>query len=146
MPRKTRSASIAKEAKWPSAWLGAATALERSLEVAKHRWLHEVHDVATGLTHSHTLLAGERGMLVPFNDSDALAEALISLLADEPMRARVILFSWLAGNLLLGSQFVWNLRPFIGAPFLPVEFFRPNAFEGSFFEAVTFAARQIFSR
>ena len=38
-----------------------------------------------------------------------------------------------------------QIRPFIGAPFLPVEFFRPNAFEGSFFEAVTFAARQIFS-
>ena len=63
----------------------------------------------------------------------------------EARRAQFILVSWLAGNLLLGSQFVWNLRPFIGAPFLPVEFLRPNAFEGNFFEAVLHAFNRIIS-
>jgi hypothetical protein len=47
-----------------------------------------------------------------------------------------VMVAWLAGNLLLGSQLSWNLRPFIGAPLLEVEFLRPNAFEGNFFEAV----------
>ena len=28
--------------------------------------------------------------------------------------ARAVLFSWLAGNLFLGAQLAWNLRPFIG--------------------------------
>lgn len=69
----------------------------------------------------------------------------LRLLSGDVRRARVILFSWLAGNLLLGSQFIWNLRPFIGAPFLPVEFFRPTAFKGSFFEAVLVALRQLFA-
>src|SRR4030095_12841865 len=30
--------------------------------------------------------------------------------------ARAVLFSWLAGNLFLGAQLAWNLRPFIGSP------------------------------
>lgn len=71
-----------------------------------------------------------------------LLRTLRSIAVDN-LRARVILFSWLAGNLLLGSQFIWNLRPFIGAPFLPVQFIRSNAFEGNFFEAVYHAARQL---
>jgi hypothetical protein len=54
-----------------------------------------------------------------------------------------VLFAWLAGNLFLGSQLSWNLRPFIGSPGLPVEFFRPNAFHGNFFEAVFHALQQI---
>src|SRR6185312_6945354 len=35
-----------------------------------------------------------------------------------------VLFAWLAINLFLGSQLSWILRPFIGAPNLPVEFLR----------------------
>lgn len=42
--------------------------------------------VSTPYWHATELLADERGMLVPFNDSDALAEATLILLADEPMR------------------------------------------------------------
>ena len=54
-----------------------------------------------------------------------------------------VLFAWLAVNLLLGSQLSWNLRPFIGSPDLPVEFFRQNAFQGNFFEAVFHALQRI---
>jgi hypothetical protein len=54
-------------------------------------------------------------------------------------------FAWLAGNLFLGSQLSWILRPFIGSPTLPVEFFRKTAFHGNFFEAVFHSLRQIFN-
>lgn len=50
--------------------------------------------------------------------------------------ARRVLFAWLTGNLFLGSQLCWILRPFIGSPELPVEFWRQTAFQGSFFETV----------
>jgi hypothetical protein len=50
--------------------------------------------------------------------------------------AQRVMLAWLAGNLFLGAQLAWNLRPFLGAPELPVEFLRPNAFEGNFFETV----------
>jgi hypothetical protein len=54
-----------------------------------------------------------------------------------------VLFAWLAGNLLLGSQIVWVLRPFIGNPAISVEFLTADKFEGNFFEAVFHALRQL---
>ena len=59
--------------------------------------------------------------------------------------ARRILFAWLVSNLFLGSQLCWILRPFIGSPVLPVEFFRPNAFQGNFYETVVRAIGHLFS-
>ncbi|MEY2428554.1 MAG: hypothetical protein QOJ40_1439 [Verrucomicrobiota bacterium] len=50
--------------------------------------------------------------------------------------ARRVLLAWLAGNLLLGSQLSWILRPFIGSPGLEIEFLRKTAFQGNFFETV----------
>ena len=47
-----------------------------------------------------------------------------------------VLLAWLAGNLFFGSQLSWILRPFIGTPGLPVQFLRPNAFQGNFYETV----------
>jgi hypothetical protein len=55
-----------------------------------------------------------------------------------------VLFAWLAGNLLLGSQLGWILRPFFGSPRLPVEFLRGDAFKGNFFESLLGALRQLF--
>ena len=50
--------------------------------------------------------------------------------------ARKVLLAWLAGNLLLGSQLAWILRPFVGSPGLPVQFLRPNPFDGNFYEMI----------
>ena len=50
-----------------------------------------------------------------------------------------------AGNLLLGSQLSWLLRPFVGSPGLPIEFIRKEAFHGNFFEAVLRAAKHLFT-
>ncbi len=52
-----------------------------------------------------------------------------------------VLAAWLAGNLLLGTQLTWILRPFFGAPSLPVEFLRADALRGNFFEAVAYNLR-----
>lgn len=46
------------------------------------------------------------------------------------------LVAWLAGNLFVGAQLSYNLRPFFGNPSLQVEFLRPNPFDGTFYEAV----------
>ena len=55
---------------------------------------------------------------------------------ERPSAAQNVLAAWLAVNLFLGSQLGWILRPFIGSPNLDVEFFRPNALQGNFYEAV----------
>jgi hypothetical protein len=57
--------------------------------------------------------------------------------------ARKVLAAWLVGHLLVGAQLSWNLRPFIGAPGLEVQFLRPNPFEGNFYETVFHAARRM---
>ncbi len=70
---------------------------------------------------------------------------LLQRLSSSQQIARRILFAWLAGNLFLGSQLSWILRPFIGAPELPIQFLRPNAFQGSFYETAFNALRKLFS-
>jgi hypothetical protein len=58
--------------------------------------------------------------------------------------ARRVLCAWLAGNLFFGSQLAWIMRPFIGAPYLPVVFVRHDvAFQGNFYENVIRSAAGI---
>ena len=47
-----------------------------------------------------------------------------------------VMAAWLAGNLFLGAQWSWILRPFIGSPDLPLQFLRPNALHGNFYENI----------
>lgn len=70
---------------------------------------------------------------------------LLRRLSGSATVARKILFAWLAGNLFLGSQLCWILRPFIGSPGLPLEFLRPNPFQGTFYETVFRAVLHLFS-
>ncbi|CAN5670062.1 hypothetical protein BH09VER1_BH09VER1_01660 [soil metagenome] len=71
---------------------------------------------------------------------------LLRQLTGSTAQAYKVLFSWLAGNLLLGSQVSWILRPWIGSPvppgttFVEVAFFTPHPLHGNFFEAVWHAA------
>lgn len=61
---------------------------------------------------------------------------LLHHLTGSVARANTVLLAWLAGNLLLGSQISWILRPWIGRPGNPVTFLRPDPLHGNFFEAV----------
>jgi hypothetical protein len=71
---------------------------------------------------------------------------LLSRLAGRRVVACRVLFAWLAGNLFLGSQLSWILRPFIGSPSLPVEFFRATALHGNFYENVFHSLLQFFQQ
>lgn len=70
---------------------------------------------------------------------------LLCKLSGSASAARKVLFAWLGGNLLLGSQLAWIFRPFVGSPNLAVEFLRADPFRGSFYEAVFRALRQLVS-
>lgn len=61
---------------------------------------------------------------------------LLRHLAGQRAVAWRVLLAWLAGNLFLGSQLSWIMRPFIGSPGLVVQFLRNDAFNGNFFETV----------
>jgi hypothetical protein len=70
---------------------------------------------------------------------------LLRALAGESAVAWRVLLAWLAGNLFLGSQLSWVLRPFIGNPSMPVQFLRPDAFHGNFYETVFRSSLQLFN-
>jgi hypothetical protein len=69
---------------------------------------------------------------------------LLKRVSGREFTARAVFFSWLAGNLFLGAQLAWNLRPFIGSPALVVEFLRPDPLRGNFYEAVWRALWHLF--
>jgi hypothetical protein len=71
---------------------------------------------------------------------------LLAQLGGSRTVARRVLFAWLAVNLFLGSQLSWTLRPFIGSPLLPVEFFRAAALHGNFYENIFHSLLQIFQQ
>jgi hypothetical protein len=73
-----------------------------------------------------------------------LLQLLRSFAGSGPAAWRVLI-AWLAGNLFLGSQLSWVLRPFIGSPGLEVEFLRRTAFDGNFYETVFRSAVRLFN-
>jgi len=106
------------------------------------------------LTHGTTLVSPEYGLLqLTLAIFVALAGVIGNLRLLPLLRhwarnatvARNVLFAWLAGNLLLGSQICWVLRPFIWDSLRPVEFIGPEGFHGSFFETVFQAMWRLFS-
>lgn len=100
-------------------------------------------NVSAGFTYSAILLA--QVAVIALAGTTGNARLLQLLLSLSPHRAPAlrVMAAWLAGNLFLGSQLTWILRPFIGSPNLPVEFLRPNAFHGNFYEAVFRAIHQL---
>ena len=49
-----------------------------------------------------------------------------------------VFLAWLTGNLLVGAQLSWNLRPFFGQPGKEVAFMRSDWNRSSFYESVFF--------
>jgi hypothetical protein len=68
---------------------------------------------------------------------------LLQQMAGSASVARNVLFAWLTGNLFLGSQICWVLRPFVWGPGRPVEFIGPEYFHGSFYETIFEAVRRL---
>ncbi|MDA7598011.1 hypothetical protein N8813_03685 [bacterium] len=54
------------------------------------------------------------------------------------------LIAWLAGNLFVGAQVGYILRPIFGSPALTIEFLRPDAMQGNFYETIWWAINHSF--
>jgi hypothetical protein len=57
-------------------------------------------------------------------------------LAPSRERAWAVFGTWLAAYAFVGCQVSWVLRPFVGSPFYPVVFLRPDALDRNFYEFV----------
>lgn len=100
--------------------------------------------VTRGTAHSFTLVT--HVALIAYAGTMANHRLLSLLRRFAPHRpaALATLLAWLAGNLLLGAQLSWVIRPFIGSPGLPVEFLRADPLRGNFFEALWAALQNLF--
>ena len=65
----------------------------------------------------------------------------LRLLLPHGQIARNVLLAWLLGNLFVGAQFSYLLRPFFGQPSLEIEFLRPDALVGNFYNTVWIMSR-----
>jgi len=88
----------------------------------------------------HTLIIGVAGIL-----ANVRLARLLRHLAPSRGTATAVLFAWLLVHFFVGSQIAWLARPYIGNPWLPVEFLRPDTFDSSFFEAVWDNLQHLFS-
>jgi hypothetical protein len=70
---------------------------------------------------------------------------LLRQLARSRAVARNVFVAWLAGNLFLGSQICWVLRPFIWDPGQPVAFIGRDSLHGNFYETVFQALGRLLS-
>jgi hypothetical protein len=68
---------------------------------------------------------------------------MLSRWTANPGVARRVLFAWLVGNLFLGSQICWVLRPYIWDPDGPPQFIGRQYLHGSFYETVFEAVRRL---
>lgn len=80
---------------------------------------------------THTMIIAFAGIVA----NHKLLRLIQVFSGDEAAGWRTLL-AWLAGNLFVGAQLSYNLRPFFGNPKLPIEFLRPNPFQGNFYESV----------
>jgi hypothetical protein len=48
----------------------------------------------------------------------------------------LLFFAWVATTAFVGCQMAWILRPFVGSPFYPVAFMRPDCLDRNFYEFV----------
>lgn len=99
-----------------------------------------------GAAHSaHSLILLTETLMIAFAGVAANVRLvqLLRELSGSRTVARKVLFAWLAGNLFLGSQLAWILRPFVGSPALPLQFLRPDALQGTFYESIWRAAKHL---
>lgn len=99
---------------------------------------------SAGATHAFILLTIVAAIAFAGLAANVRLLRLLRHLSGSQAAARRVLFAWLAGNLFLGSQLSWVLRPFIGSPGLPVEFLRDDPFKGSFYESVFHSVGRLF--
>ena len=100
---------------------------------------------SAGRTHSMILLTVVGAIALAGIAGNARLFQLLRQLSGSRSSAHRTLVAWLAGNLLLGSQVSWILRPFVGSPSLPIQFLRDDPLNGNFFESVFRALQRLFS-
>ena len=108
--------------------------------------LHNTPSLASGNTFGHSFFLMLNVCIIAIAGvvANMRLHGFILLKTENRSLARKILIAWVAGNLFVGAQLSWNLRPFIGSPGLEIQFLRPNPFDGNFYESVYLSSQRFF--
>jgi hypothetical protein len=87
----------------------------------------------------HTALIAYAGLV-----SHAKLLSLVTTWAHNHSAAVKAFFSWTLGNLFVGAQLAWILRPYFVSPGLQVEFLRADPLRGNFYETVGISFARLF--
>ena len=68
---------------------------------------------------------------------------VLAAAAENPAAAPRVFLAWLAGNLFVGAQLSWNLRPFFGQPGRDVSFVRSDWNKSSFYESIFYNLKSL---
>ena len=100
-------------------------------------------DPGAGSWHAFTLLTHTGAIALAGIMAHRKLLEFVRDFADSRQSGTRTFFAWLLGNLFVGAQVSWILRPFFGSPGLEVQFLRSSPLEGSFYEAVFHAASRL---
>jgi len=98
---------------------------------------HQAHSI---ILLVHTFLIAYAGII-----SHRSLLGHVRQFATTPAHGTRTFFAWLVGNLFVGAQISWIMRPFFGSPGLHVQFLRDHPMAGNFYETVLFAIQTLFS-
>lgn len=87
---------------------------------------------------THTLLVAYAGII-----SHRSLLGHVRRYATTPAHGTRTFFVWLLGNLFVGAQISWVMRPFFGSPELQIQFLRDHPMAGNFYETVWFAIHNL---
>jgi hypothetical protein len=94
------------------------------------------NDANASQTHSYYLLQHTAIIAVAGVIANVRLLGLLRNVAASRRSANLTFIAWCAGNLFVGAQLSWVLRPFFGSPNLDVAFLRPDPMNGTFYESV----------
>ena len=88
------------------------------------------------LTHNCLLLTHIAFIAVAGGAGNAALRQELAKAVRPGCPVRFVYWNWILSFALVGCQLSWMLRPFVGSPFYPVAFLRPDALQRNFFEFV----------
>ena len=98
---------------------------------------------ADGMSHAsllfgHTAIVAIAGVIANLQ----AFRQLLKITADSAAALKTF-FCWIIGNLFVGAQVGWVLRPYVASPGIPIQFLRDNPFDGTFYESVMSSLRRL---
>jgi hypothetical protein len=107
---------------------------------------HAPDPTASNASQSHSIILLSHTLMIAYAGIISHRSLLgqVRDFATSPAHGNRTFFAWLVGNLFVGAQVSWIMRPFFGTPGLEVQFLRNYPMNGSFYDTIWNSFSNIF--